>query len=227
MSRQARSGKRSRTRSDLAGPLRDPVLAEEVETGGRGAEDQLGRVPLRHREERDVFRIPASPPRGGGDARKDIFTPPAQLVRGGEVGQNREDFSLASAPRLASRSARVFFSRGMWVIAKLRKPLRPQDRFGEERLQVLGSHLEVAVHLLDEQHAVGADLDLVGAGVLGALEREEKRPVLRDVVGGVSERLPELEHRTAMLRLDIDARARGTGIAPRGAVDRSPEFHRA
>ena len=47
-----------------------------------------------------------------------------ELVRGRAQArvETAEDFSLASAPRLASRSAFVFFSRGTWVIAKRRKP---------------------------------------------------------------------------------------------------------
>jgi hypothetical protein len=92
---------------------------------------------------------------------------------------------------------------------------------------MLGAHLEVAMHLLHEELAVGPDLDLVGSRVLGALEREEERAVLRHVVRGVPERLPVLEHRAVALGLDIDPGTGGARVAAGGAVDEGAEFHGA
>jgi hypothetical protein len=85
---------------------------------------------------------------------------------------------------------------------KAAESFRADDRLGKERLQVLRPDLEVAAQLLDEEPAVGADLDLVRAGVFRSLERKEQGAVLRDVVRRRTERLVELERGPAVFRLE-------------------------
>ena len=116
-------------------------------------------------------------------------------------------------------------SRGTWAIEKRRNALRAPQGVGEERLEVRRLDLVAAQHLLDEEQAVGGDRDLVGAALGGALQREQKRPVLGDVVGLVPERLEVLLGREILLGGYVDARAGRSGIAARGPVDERPEAH--
>src|SRR5207245_8188795 len=108
---------------------------------------------------------------------------------------------------------------------ELSKSLGAQDRFGQQRLQVLRADLEVAAKLFDQEPAVGTDVDVVCTGLLGPLEREEQRAIFGDVVGRGPERLVELERGSVTLRLDEDSRARGPRIASRFAFYIDAEFH--
>src|SRR6478672_6772464 len=56
--------------------------------------------------------------------------------------------------------------------------------------------LVLALHLLDDQLRVADQLDLAGIERARALDAEQQRPVLGDVVGRVADRLaPLLQHR--------------------------------
>ena len=99
-------------------------------------------------------------------------------------------------------------SRGTWRDREAAEPLRAPERLGEERLQVRRLDAVAAQHLLDEQQAVGGDRDLGGAALLGALQGEQQRPVLGDVVGRAAERLEVLLGGQLSLGRDVDAGAR-------------------
>ena len=117
---------------DLPDSLGDAVLAEERRSRPRRAG---GRAPpecplVTARSATSSGSRPAALGRLG-DAREDLVAPRGELVlRTGGPLKTGWTLSLASAPRLASRSAFVFFSRGMCGIAKRRKPFARTDRLG-------------------------------------------------------------------------------------------------
>ena len=97
----------------------------------------------------------------------------------------------------------------------------------EQGLEGARPDLELAQHLLDEEQAVGGDLDLGGAALGRAFQSEQERAVLGDVVGLVPEGFEVLLGGKVLLGGYIYARARRPGIAARGPVDERPEAHGA
>src|SRR5262245_6647733 len=98
------------------------------------------------------------------------------------------------------------------------EPLGALDGLRKKRFQMGGLHSEVTVDLLDQQTAVGEDLDVVGAELLGPSKRKKKRPVLCYVVGRRSQRLEVLFGGAGSLGFDVGAGSGGSGVISRRAV---------
>ena len=133
--------------------------------------------------------------------------------------------SLASAPRLASRSAFLFFSRGTWRIVKRRNAFARRIASETRGFRCSALTRKFPLTCSTRSRLSDGELDLVGAELARARQREQQRAVLGDVVRLDPERLEELLGGAIAVRLDVHARAGGTGIAARGAVDGGSENH--
>lgn len=90
--------------------------------------------------------------------------------------------------------------------------------------QVILLHPPVALHLLDDQLRVADELDLVRLEFLGELDAKQERPVFRNVVGGLADRLAALgKHLAGRVGGDGGDR-RGPRIAPGAPVDVDDDF---
>src|SRR5689334_2348103 len=86
--------------------------------------------------------------------------------------------------------------------------------------------LVLALHLLDDQLGVADQLELVGAVLRGALDAEQQRPVLGDVVGGLADPLAALLEHGAVGRAHHGRDRRRARIPPGPAVDVDDEPQR-
>src|SRR6476620_3365236 len=80
-------------------------------------------------------------------------------------------------------------------------------------------HLPVAAHLLDDQQGVRDRLGLVGPQLLGELDAEQKRSVLRHVVGRVADGFCALRQLLAGRIGDDGGDRRWSGVSPGSPVD--------
>ena len=116
---------------------------------------------------------------------------------------------------------------GLGVVLALDVADRPLGEVAErllrglavKRLEARVLDLVLAADLLDDQLRVADQLELGGAELGGALDPQQQRPVLGDVVGRPADRLADLVDDLAVLVADHGGDRGGAGVAAGAAVD--------
>jgi hypothetical protein len=104
--------------------------------------------------------------------------------------------------------------------SKVTRPIRDASpRFCVEGLEARVPDAVFASHLLDQQLGIRPHVQRIVAAIEHPLERGQQSPVLCDVVRGDAQRAVELGDERSVAVFDANAVARGTGIAPRSAID--------
>ena len=160
ISRHSRPGNSPRSASIFPTPSATRFSPKSVRPARAACAHDLGGVGLGDGEEARRPPGRARRARRPGRSRPRISSRRAAISAAERVAHEaRAPRSLASAPRLASRSAFLFCSRGTWRIEKRRKRLARRTASETSGIRCAALTLKMPLTCCDEEEAVREDLD--------------------------------------------------------------------